>query len=330
MLLSICIPTFNRPKSLNNCLNSIAKQNIKKNFEVCISDNCSKNDIKKIIKSYKNKFRIVYKRNKKNIGFAMNVLKVSEMAKGRFIWFLGDDDMIMENALGFLLKKISQHENKVDFFWINSAYLTADYINKFPKPFDIKLAPKKMETHSKLKENKVLKFTDLIDHKICFDFLGGFYVNCFRREKWENNLDVLNLKNMRDMKIWSNLDNTFFFIKVFFKSFKNSKAYFCAKPLSINTIGTREWGNFYPFVEIVLLPEILDYYRSQGLNFFQYIYCKNYSLRNFFNYFIKIAINGKKMGSDYINFKNHFFKNLIYPNAWLSIIYFLMRKIRFN
>ena len=216
MLLSICIPTFNRPKSLNNCLNSIAKQNIKKNFEVCISDNCSKNDIKKIIKSYKNKFRIVYKRNKKNIGFAMNVLKVSEMAKGRFIWFLGDDDMIMENALGFLLKKISQHENKVDFFWINSAYLTADYINKFPKPFDIKLAPKKMETHSKLKENKVLKFTDLIDHKICFDFLGGFYVNCFRREKWENNLDVLNLKNMRDMKIWSNLDNTFFFYKSIF------------------------------------------------------------------------------------------------------------------
>ena len=26
MLLSICIPTYNRPESLDNCLNSLAKQ----------------------------------------------------------------------------------------------------------------------------------------------------------------------------------------------------------------------------------------------------------------------------------------------------------------
>ena len=41
-MLSICIPTYNRPVSLNNCLNSIklAKENFKTfDFEVCISDN---------------------------------------------------------------------------------------------------------------------------------------------------------------------------------------------------------------------------------------------------------------------------------------------------
>ena len=41
MLLSICIPTYNRPESLLNCLNSLAKQK-NKDFEVCIADNCSK------------------------------------------------------------------------------------------------------------------------------------------------------------------------------------------------------------------------------------------------------------------------------------------------
>ena len=119
-----------------------------------------------------------------------------------------------------------------------------------------------------------------------------------------------------------------FFNKVFSEAFNNSKAYFCAKPLSVNLFGVREWGDLYPFVEIVRIPELLDYYRSKGLGFFQYIYSKNYSLRNFFNYFFKIIINGKKTGLNYVNFRKHFFVNLIYPNAWLSIIYFIVRKLK--
>ena len=55
MLLSICIPTFNRPLSLANCLNSLYYQkNVgKKDFEICISDNCSKYNIANIIKPFK-------------------------------------------------------------------------------------------------------------------------------------------------------------------------------------------------------------------------------------------------------------------------------------
>ena len=83
MLLSICIPTYNRPESLLNCLNSLAKQK-NKDFEVCISDNCSKKNIKNLIKPFGKKLKIVYNRNKKNLGFALNVLKVSSMARGEF------------------------------------------------------------------------------------------------------------------------------------------------------------------------------------------------------------------------------------------------------
>jgi hypothetical protein len=92
--------------------------------------------------------------------------------------------------------------------------------------------------------------------------------------------------------------------------------------------GIREWKNLYPLIEIVRIPEALDYYRSKGLNFFQYIREKNHALRNFFNYFAKIFIGGKDMGKNYINFRKHFLKNLIYPNSWLSIIYFILRKIK--
>ena len=54
MKLSICIPNYNKPECLNNCLNSILKasENIQFEFEICISDNCSDSNIKEVIKPY--------------------------------------------------------------------------------------------------------------------------------------------------------------------------------------------------------------------------------------------------------------------------------------
>ena len=295
MLLSICIPTYNRPSSLTNCLNSIYTQKKinKKDVEICISDNCSKFNIRKVIKPFKKKLNIRYQKNRKNLGFAMNVLSVSLMAKGKFIWFLGDDDLVVKNSITYLIKLI-QEKKSVDFFFINSFYLDKSHLEKYPKPFNIKFLPKNMKTHSPVKRNRRTSFFKLIDHRICFDYLLGFYVNAFRRDLWNKNLNVINKKLMKAPGTWSTFDNTCFFIKIFCSAFKNSQAFVCAKPLSVNLSGVREWSDLYPFVEIVRLPEALDYYRSRGLNLWQYIYTKNYSLKNFFNYFFIILIGGKK------------------------------------
>ena len=57
-ILSICIPTFSRVKCLKNCLESICQSSKSSNisFDVCISDNCSNENMHGIIKHYKNKF----------------------------------------------------------------------------------------------------------------------------------------------------------------------------------------------------------------------------------------------------------------------------------
>ena len=120
MLISICIPTYNRPESLLNCLNSLSLQT-NKNFEVCISDNCSKTNIYQLIKPYKKKLNIRFNQNRKNLGFALNLLKVSSMAKGDFIWFIGDDDLLVPNAIEKLSNLINKHK-ECDFFWVNSFY----------------------------------------------------------------------------------------------------------------------------------------------------------------------------------------------------------------
>ena len=326
MIISICIPTFNRPKSLVNCLNSLSSQT-KKNFEVCISDNCSDEDIATLIKPFKKKLKIKFSKNKKNLGFALNLLKASRMAKSKFVWFLGDDDLLVSDAnekITYLIKK----NNECDFFWVNSYHLNSNYLEKYRHPFDIKNLPKKMVKHSLYKKDKKLNFFDLIDKELSFDFLLGIFVCVFNRDKWNKNLNVIDKRLIKDPRVWSNFENTCFFIKIFCAAFSKSKAYFCSKALSVSLFGIREWGNLYPFVEIVRIPEALDYYRSKGLGFIKYIIAKNFALRNFFNYFIKIFLNKKKMGYEYINLRRHFFLNLIYPNAWFSIFYFAFRKFR--
>ena len=153
MLISVCIPTYNRPEHLKNCLNSLVLQTDKK-FEVCISDNSSKTNTKKIIKTYKKKLNIKFNRNKKNLGFGLNLLKVSQMASSEFVWFLGDDDLLVPSAIN-QLKKILKKNCDVDFVWVNSSYLDISYIRKFKSPFNTNKLPRKMKSHSNNKNSKI-------------------------------------------------------------------------------------------------------------------------------------------------------------------------------
>ena len=50
------------------------------------------------------------------------------------------------------------------------------------------------------------------------------------------------------------------------------------------------------------MPEVLDYFREEGMGFLRYIYCKNFVLRNYFNYMLKIILMKKKGGLEYAAF----------------------------
>ena len=329
MLLSICIPTYNRVNQLDNCLNSIliSKKSVENlNFEVCISDNNSQQRIESLIEKYKNKLNIKFNKNVKNLGFALNGIKSVEMASGTYSWMIGDDDLILPKTLT-QLKEILENNTDVDYFFINSYNLHSKFLKRFSSPFDTKnLDFSDMKTISKQKSNKKCDFWDVIDPKISWDFLIGIYLNLFKTKMWLNSLNVVNKENLNDSRVWSNFDNTCLNPIVISNAFKESKVFICAEPLSVNLTGEREWKSMYEFVEIIRIPELLDYYRSQGLSFKKYIYCKNFALRNFSNYLIKILIGGDKMGRKYLNLKDHILKNLLYPNVYLSVFNFVLRQ----
>ena len=99
--LSICIPTFNRPSQLPNCLNSIciAKANSNLDFDVCISDNGSNYDVKKVVDNFTDKLNINLNINKKNLGYQPNLIKAISSSNSEFVWTLGDDDLLVPDAL---------------------------------------------------------------------------------------------------------------------------------------------------------------------------------------------------------------------------------------
>ena len=51
------------------------------------------------------------------------------MASGEFVWFLGDDDLLIPTAIEKLTKIINNNQG-ADFFWINSFYLDSFYLKK--------------------------------------------------------------------------------------------------------------------------------------------------------------------------------------------------------
>jgi len=330
MLLSICIPTYNRIDSLNDCLNSIFIADKNQNnleYEVCISDNGSEEDTDKIIEMYKSKLKIKYNKNEKNLGFALNAIKTVSMSQGDYIWMIGNDDLLMPDALN-KLQKIFKENNDVEYFFINSFHLSLEFIKKHKRPFDTANLPiSKMKTISEIKQNKKVKFWDVIDPQVSWDFLIGIFLSIFKREKWERHKSILNPDELKDNRYWSNTDNTLIHAKIMCSAFKDSNAFICAEPLSVNLHGEREWGDLYEFIEAVRLPELLDYYRSEGMSLKKYLLYKNFVLRNFSNFLIKIIIGGKKKGLHYINFKKHILSNLFFPNVYISLIRSIVRKV---
>ena len=186
MILSICIPTYNRVNQLDNCLNSIliSKKNVDNfNFEICVSDNNSEGDTESIIKKYNKELKIKYNRNEKNFGFAINGIKSISMAEGEFSWMIGNDDLILPKTLS-KLKNLLQDNLDKDYFFINSYHLKSSYLDKFPAPFNTKnLNFENMRKISSIKTSKQVPFWNVIDPKVSWEFLIGIYLNLFKTKK---------------------------------------------------------------------------------------------------------------------------------------------------
>ena len=327
--LSICIPTYNRSSHLANCLNSIVlcnDQSVYK-FQICVSDNNSDDGTEDVVRSVQSKLNIKYHKNKTNIGMTRNFLNVVSMAEGDFVWMIGDDDLLMPNAVSKLLNLIDQHP-QVNFIYANSFHLNAEYLKSYPSPFDTANLPNNMEPFSDWPSPGEMNFLELINPRISFDFLGGIFLSVFKREKWMQHTSVLDDVAVQDNRTFSHFDNTFPHIKIFAYAFASSRAYYNSEPLNVCLTGVREWAPMYTLVRSVRLVEALQVYRQNGLPYWRYLRCKNFALNNFVPDLINMYLKRGRSGYRYIQPARLVLNACCFPNFYLSIVYFVGRRIR--
>jgi glycosyltransferase involved in cell wall biosynthesis len=108
-LVSVIIPTYNRPEYLKQALASAIKQSYK-NLEIIVSDNFSTEKTQDIVESFCDT-RIRYWRQPENIGMFANQMHAFKMAQGKYVASLHDDDIWNED---FVTKLVPILEENLD------------------------------------------------------------------------------------------------------------------------------------------------------------------------------------------------------------------------
>ena len=86
LFFSICIPNYNYSKYIEETINSVLDQDFE-NYEIIVVDNDSTDESWEIIKRYSDHKKVKIFKNNFNIGFAPNLQKVTEKARGKFMPF---------------------------------------------------------------------------------------------------------------------------------------------------------------------------------------------------------------------------------------------------
>lgn len=112
-LVSIGVPTYNRPISLKRTLESLVNQSYS-NLEIIVSDNCSSNkDVDIVLESFRSDGRIKIFRQEKNRGATFNFNFVLSKVKGTYFMRIGDDDWLDSNYIEMCLRFLVENPKYV-------------------------------------------------------------------------------------------------------------------------------------------------------------------------------------------------------------------------
>ncbi|MYM70403.1 glycosyltransferase [Pseudoduganella sp. FT55W] len=129
ILLSICIPTFNRGALLRNTLESIVTQAefAEGEAEVVISDNCSTDDTEALVAPFVQAYpgKVIYHRHPEPIWADSNFEAVLKMGRGAFMKLHNDNLMLMNGALGELLKVVRVTEAEKPVIFVTNGTMNA-------------------------------------------------------------------------------------------------------------------------------------------------------------------------------------------------------------
>ena len=112
--MSICIPSYNRPEQLADLLRSIDCSPDGVEILICEDLSPRRVEIRDSVAALRGKlpYELRYEENSKNLGFDGNIRHIVASARGKFILFMGDDDLFLPGALDRFIAFLKDHADK--------------------------------------------------------------------------------------------------------------------------------------------------------------------------------------------------------------------------
>lgn len=111
LLVSIAVPAYNRPNSLDRLLASIDVFQSNVEVLICEDNSPARELIRAIVQEKQRDSRLCirYIENDRNLGFDANLRKLLSCARGQFTLFMGDDDYFLPGMLSLFLDFLDSH-----------------------------------------------------------------------------------------------------------------------------------------------------------------------------------------------------------------------------
>lgn len=112
--LTIAIPTYNRAGYLRTNLDQLRSElqgMPSGRVEVLVSDNCSPDATPAVVQEAIDAgLAVRYVRNAENLGWGRNFAQCYDLARGKYVLLLGDDDVFLDGTLRSLVDRLSSNE----------------------------------------------------------------------------------------------------------------------------------------------------------------------------------------------------------------------------
>lgn len=113
--LSICVISYNRPEGLKRLLESIDVKKYKGELQIVVCEDKAPRrlEVRKVAEDFESSgaYPIKYVENENNLGFSKNWREAAHQAEGKFLLYMGDDDMFVKDALDQYIEWLHKHED---------------------------------------------------------------------------------------------------------------------------------------------------------------------------------------------------------------------------
>jgi glycosyltransferase involved in cell wall biosynthesis len=261
-LLSICVPTYNRSKFLRVMLQALLPQakECGDHVEVWILDNASPDDTQAVIEQSRSLGPFHAWKNESNLGPLLNIVKgPRDLARGEYVWVLGDHNLMIPGALSRILQMLRQHES-LDIFYTN--FRCATYPLQWPSDalggYDGAFA---YPGNYRAETGVVSQWKELLDPGSAFGTQN--YVHIVRTKIWKDYWRSFS-SNERYVDVKTTYPHTKMIVDTLF----DAPAYYSAAPALTVFNGAQSWGDPNTRLHVYLngLAGLINEFKERGVD----------------------------------------------------------------